>query len=61
VRHQLNASVGLTVDDRPRPRIHGVEGYHHANLALVHAIGRGKSATVDQSVPIVAKTDECVM
>jgi hypothetical protein len=61
VRHQLNAGVGLAADDRPRPRLHGVEGYHHADLALVHAMGRGQSATVDRSVPVVAKMDECVV
>jgi hypothetical protein len=38
VRHQLNAGVGLTADDGPRPRLRGVEGYRHADLALVHAV-----------------------
>jgi hypothetical protein len=38
-----------------------VKGYHHANLAQVQAVGHGQSATVDQSVPVVAKTDECVV
>jgi hypothetical protein len=41
VRHQINAGVGLAADDGPRPRLRGVEGYHHADLALVHAVGRG--------------------
>jgi hypothetical protein len=27
VRHQLNADVGLSADDEPRPRLRGVEGY----------------------------------
>jgi hypothetical protein len=57
-RHQLNARVGLTADDEPRPWLHGVEGYHHADLTLAHAMGLGQSATVDRSIPIVAKTDE---
>jgi hypothetical protein len=61
VRQQLNAGVGLAADDGPRPRLRGVEGYCHADLALVHAVGRGQSAMVDRSVPIVAKTDECVV
>jgi hypothetical protein len=47
VRHQLNAGVGLTADDGPRPRLRGVKGYHHVDLALVHAMSRGQSATVD--------------
>jgi hypothetical protein len=61
VLHQLNTGVGLAVDDRPRPRLRGVQGYHYADLTLVHAVGRGQSATVDWSVPVVAKTDECVV
>jgi hypothetical protein len=61
VRHKLNAGVGLTADDGPRPRLHGVEGYRHADLTLVHAMGRAQSATVDRSIPVVAKTDECVI
>jgi hypothetical protein len=61
VHRQLNAGVRLTADDRPRPRLHGVKGYHHTDLALVHAMGRGQSTTVDRSVPIVAKMDECVV
>jgi hypothetical protein len=40
VRHHLNASIRLAVNDGPRPQLRGVEGYHHANLALVHAVGR---------------------
>jgi hypothetical protein len=41
VRHQLNTDVELTVDDEPRPQLYGVEGYRPADLALVHAVGRG--------------------
>jgi hypothetical protein len=41
VRHQLNAGVELTADDEPRPQLCGVEGYRPADLALVHAVGRG--------------------
>jgi hypothetical protein len=61
VCHQFNAGVGLTADDGPRSRLCGVKGYHHANLALTHAMGRGQSATVDRSIPVVAKTDECIV
>jgi hypothetical protein len=61
VRHQLNADVGLAVDEGPRPRLRGVKGYHHTNLALAHAMGHGQSAMVDRSVPIIAMTDECVV
>jgi hypothetical protein len=41
VHHQLNASVELSTDEGPQPWLHGVEGYCHADLALVHAMGRG--------------------
>jgi hypothetical protein len=61
VRHQLNAGVGLAADDELRPQLRRVKGYHHADLELVHAVGRGQSATVDRSIPVVGKTDECVV
>jgi hypothetical protein len=61
VRHQLNAGVGLAADGGPRPRLFGVKGYHHADLTLVHAVGRRQSAMVDRSIPIVAKMDECII
>jgi hypothetical protein len=61
VRHHHNACVGLAADDGPRPWLRGDEGYHHADLALVRAVARGQSATIDRSVTIVAKTDECVI
>jgi hypothetical protein len=61
VRHQLNAGVGLTINDGPESWLRGVEGYCHADLALVHAMGRGQLATVDRSVPAVAKMNECVV
>jgi hypothetical protein len=61
VSHQLNAGVGLATNDGPRPWLRGVEGYHHTDLTLVHAMGCGQLSTVDRSVPIVAKTDECVV
>jgi hypothetical protein len=61
VRHHLNASVGLAVNDGPQPWLHRVEGYHHANLAPVQVMDPGQSATVDRSVPVVAQTDECIV
>jgi hypothetical protein len=61
VRHQLNAGVGLTINDGPESWLRGVKGYCHADLALVHAMGRGQLATVDRSVPAVAKMNECVV
>jgi hypothetical protein len=61
VRHHLNASVGLAVDDGPRPRPRRVEGYRHTNLALVQVVDPGQSAVVDQSISVVAKMDKCVV
>jgi hypothetical protein len=61
VHHHLNTGVRLAADDGPRPWLRGVKGYRHADLALVHALGRGQSATVDWSIPVIAKMDECVV
>jgi hypothetical protein len=61
VHHQLNVDVRLTAHDGPRPRLYGVKGYCHADLALVPTVGRGQSAMVHQSIPVIAKTDECVV
>jgi hypothetical protein len=61
VRHHLNAGVGLAADDRPRPWLRRVEGYHHANLAPVQVMDPGQSATVDRSVPAIAQVDECIV
>jgi hypothetical protein len=61
VRHQLNVGVRLAADDGPQPWLRGVEGYRRADLTLVQAMVRGQSATVDWSVSVVAKTDDCVV
>jgi hypothetical protein len=59
VRHQLNTGVGLAADNGPQPWLRGVKGYCHTGLTLIHAVCRGQLATVDWSVPVVAKTNEC--
>jgi hypothetical protein len=41
VRHHLHTSVGLATDDGPGPRLRGVKGYRHADLAPVQAVGHG--------------------
>jgi hypothetical protein len=41
VRHHLNVGVGLIADDGPQPRLCGVEGYRHADLTPVLAMGHG--------------------
>jgi hypothetical protein len=61
VRHHLNAGVGLTADDGPRPWLRRVEGHRHANLAPVQVVDPGQSAVVDWSVPVIAKMDECIV
>jgi hypothetical protein len=61
VRHHLNAGVRLTADDGSRPRPRRLEGYRHTNLAPVQVVDPRQPATVDRSVPVVVKTDECVV
>jgi hypothetical protein len=61
VRHPFNTGVGLAIDDGPRPWLRGIEGYHHADHVPVQAVGHGQSITVDQSIPVVAKMDECIV
>jgi hypothetical protein len=60
VCHHINGGVGLVADDRPRPRLHGVKGYGHADRPHIHAMGHEQSTTVDRCVLIVAEMDECV-
>jgi hypothetical protein len=38
VRHHFNAGVGLTADDGPRPCLHRVDGYCHANLTPIQVV-----------------------
>jgi hypothetical protein len=61
VHHHVNTGVGLAAGDRPRPRLRGVEGYHHAKLTPIQAVGHGQSVMVDQSVPVAAKMEECII
>jgi hypothetical protein len=49
VCHHLDAGVRLAANDGPRPRLCGVEGHHHANLALVQVMGLGQLTTVDHN------------
>jgi hypothetical protein len=57
----LDGLIQLDPDDSCHPRLHRVEGYYHVDLALVLAIGHRHAATVDRSVPFVAKLAECVV
>jgi hypothetical protein len=61
VRHPLNAGVRLATDDGPRPWFSGVEGYCHADLTRVQAMGHRQPATVDRSIPVIAKMEECII
>jgi hypothetical protein len=61
VCHHLNTGVGLTAEDGLQSWLRGVEGYHHANLAPVQVVDPGQSTTVDRSIPVIAKMDECVV
>jgi hypothetical protein len=42
VRHHLNISIGLAAIDGPQPQLRGDEGYCHANLTHVQAVGDGQ-------------------
>jgi hypothetical protein len=57
----LDGLIQLNADDGCHPRLHRVEGYHHADLALVLAMGHRHATVVDRSVPIVAELAECVV
>jgi hypothetical protein len=57
----LDAGVGLTANDGFHPRLHRVEGYHHAGLAYVQAINHRQAAIVDRNFPTVAEVNECVI
>jgi hypothetical protein len=48
-------------NDGPRPRLRGVKGCPHADLAPVQAMAYGQSTIVDQSVLVIAKSDECIV
>jgi hypothetical protein len=61
VRHHLNTTVRLAADDGPQPWLRKVKGYRHTNLTPVLVMDPRQSATVDRSVPVVAKMDECIV
>jgi hypothetical protein len=37
--------------------LHRVEGYHHADLALVQNMGHRHATTVDRNIPVVAEVE----
>jgi hypothetical protein len=39
VCHHIDGSVGLSANNGSRPRLYGVDGYHHTNFAHVRAMG----------------------
>jgi hypothetical protein len=57
----LDGVVELTVDDGPHPWVHGVEGYHQADLPHIQAMGRRQATVVERVVPVVVETTECVV
>jgi hypothetical protein len=61
VCHHLGAGVRLAADDGPPPWLHGVQGYHHANLTSIQAMGLGQSAVLDRCIPVVDKMEKCVI
>jgi hypothetical protein len=61
VSRLLDGSVRFAADDGPHPWILLVEGYHHASLAYVQAIGHGQATEVDRYFPVVAEAEKCVV
>jgi hypothetical protein len=61
VSRLLDCSVGLTANDDPCRWILLVEGYRHAGLTYVHAIGHRQTAAVDRDFLIVTETEECIV
>jgi hypothetical protein len=59
--HHLNGGVGLGANDGTWQRLHGVEGYHHAHLTHIQAMGHGPTTTENRCIPVVAETEECVV
>jgi hypothetical protein len=57
----LDGLIQLDPDDGCHPRLHRVEGYRHADLTLILAMGHRHAAAVDRNVPVVAKLEECVV
>jgi hypothetical protein len=57
----LDDLIQLDPDDSCHPWLHRVEGYHHADLALVLAMGHRHAAAVDRNAPIVAELAECIV
>jgi hypothetical protein len=59
--HLLDGLIQLDPDDGCQPRLHRVEGYHHADLTLVLAMGHRHATTIDRNVPVVAELTECIV
>jgi hypothetical protein len=57
----LNGLIQLDPDDGCHPRLRRVEGYRHADLAHILAMGHRHPTAVDKNIPIVAKLEECVV
>jgi hypothetical protein len=57
----LDGFVQLDADDDCHPWLRLVEGYLHANLAPVLAMGHRHAIAVDKNVSVVAELGECVV
>jgi hypothetical protein len=59
--HLLDGLIHLNVDDDCHPWLYQVEGYRHADLAPVLAMGHRHATAVDRSIPVVAELKVCVV
>jgi hypothetical protein len=57
----LDGLIQLDADDGCHPRLRRVEGYHHADLTPVLAMGHRHAIAVDMNIPVVAELEECVV
>jgi hypothetical protein len=57
----LDGIIQLDVDDSCHPWLCWVEGYRHADLTPILAMGHKHASAVDRNIPVVAKLAECVV
>jgi hypothetical protein len=57
----LDGLIQLDPDDSCQPRLRQVEGYYHADLALVLAMGHRHATAVDRNVHVVAEMALCIV
>jgi hypothetical protein len=57
----LDGLIQLDPNDGFHPRLRRVEGYYHADLALVLTMGHKHATAIDRSIPVIAELAEYVV